>query len=259
MQYKTAIVTGASSGIGASIAKQLCLRNTKVYALARTESRLKSVQKSLPNAKQNLFIPIVCDVSKASTVDNTMKSIFSKADVDLIVNNAGVGFYKDLTKHSPSEIEQVIATNLYGTINITRSVLTCSDRTHPLQIVNTASLAGRIGFPQMSIYSATKFAIIGLTEALRLEYANKKVAFTVLLPGKTDTDFFAKAGMEDFQASVKDLKSYYSSDKVAAIFLTKLRPEKNTIVIGNDKIFLKLLPFIPFKLRFKVLDIVNKL
>jgi short-subunit dehydrogenase len=126
-------------------------------------------------------------------------------------------------------------------------------------MVYTSSLAGKVGFPEMSIYSASKFAIEGFVDSLRSEYESKGVMFTVLRPGITRTPFFKKAGMEAFENSVKDLKNCYTPDKVAEIFYEKISPSVKTIVVGNDKYFLALLPFTPFRYRFKVLDFTNKL
>jgi short-subunit dehydrogenase len=259
INLQAVVITGASSGIGAAIAKQLCEKGITTYALARGTAQLEQVKKTLPQDKQEYFIPVTCDISSTSEVNAAFKDIFAKNKIDMVVNNAGIGFNNDFLAFSDAEIDQVIATNIRGTISVTRAALNNRDPIRHLQIVNTTSLFGRIGCPQLSIYSASKFAVEGLTESLRLEFTNEAVGFTVLRPGITDTAFFGKAGMEQFQEKVKDLKSYFSPDQVATIFLARLRRDSKAIVVGNDKIFLALLPFIPFSKRFNVLDLVNKL
>ena len=256
--YKTAVVTGASSGIGAAIARKLAENGTMVYAFARSSDKLKAVQKSIAKGSQKNFMPIICDVSKRDDVRSALQTAYAKGYVDLVVCNAGIGYSKKLEQQSWQEIDSVIDTNLRGTLHLIKNCLELRSN-HSVQFVCTTSLAGKIGFPKLSVYSATKFAIEGLVEALRNEYDQKDVSFTILRPGITATAFFSAAGMQDFENSVKGLKSYYSPDTVADVFLKNLSSGNGTIVVGNDKYFLALLPFIPFNMRFKVLDMVNKI
>lgn len=257
--YKKAIVTGASSGIGASIANELVNSGAKVYALARNKKDLMGIQSGLPAKVQKNFIVTVCDVADEKKVELVIGKIFkNEKKIDLVISNAGVGYSKAIVNHTWDEVDQVIATNLCGTINIIKSSLEYKG-SHPLHIVATSSLAGKMGFPEMPIYSATKFAIEGLIESLRYEYPKDEVSLTVLRPGITATPFFAKAGMQGFKESVENLKSFYTPDRVAKLFLSQLKWGKKVIVIGNDKYFLPLLPFIPFSARLKVLDVINKL
>lgn len=259
MQYKTAVVTGASSGIGKAIADQLCRNGVKVFGLARSKQKLQELKKTLPKDKRELFVVTPCDISKQKSAEKVLDKIFKNTPIDLVVNNAGIGFSKNFSTYTDEEINAVVNTNLYGTVTVTRAALASKPINHHVHIVNVTSLAGKAGFPQLSIYSATKFALEGLTEALRQEYDDKDASFTVLRPGITDTAFFNKAGMKDFRDTVKDTKAYYSPEKVATIFLSKLHKKRKTITIGNDKLFIALLPFIPFSMRFKVLDVINKL
>lgn len=257
-QYNAAIVTGASSGIGAAIARKLCENGTTVYALARDLKALHAVRNELPKSCRTQFMPMKCDISDREVTLKTIAGIFSEAPIDLVIANAGVGHSKNFAEYTWSDIDAVIDTNLRGTINTIRASL-ASRKDKPLQIVCTTSLAGKIGFPKLSVYSATKFAIEGLVEALRYEYREDEVVFTVLRPGITATSFFSRAGMQDFEKSVKDLKSYYTPEKVAETFVGQLSRKSSIITVGNDKYFLRLLPVIPFKHRFKILDIINKL
>lgn len=256
-KHENIVVVGASSGIGASIARRFLAEGSTVFALARNLAKMKALKKSLPKEQQPRFKIVSCDIRDSAAAKTAITKIFSDAAISLVVANAGVGFGKPLREYSDDEVDTVIDTNLRGTIAVVRASL-AAKKAAPLQIVCTTSLAGKIGFPEMSIYSASKFGIEGFIESLRSEYEPSEVAFTILRPGITATPFFKKAGMEAFQESVKDLKSYYSPDKVADIFYEKLSPKVRVITVGNDKYFLAILPFIPFKYRFNVLDLVNK-
>ena len=256
--YRTAIITGASSGIGAAISKQLCRNGIVVYALARDTKKLDRVRKELATKYRPNFHSVNCDISDRKKTTNAIRKIYSEKNVDLVICNAGVGLGKRLEEHSWEDIDRIISTNLTGSINILKSCLE-SREGHITQIVFTTSLAGKIGFPNLSVYSATKFALEGLVESLRNEYDPSQVSFTILRPGITATSFFNTAGMQDFEKSAQGLKSYYSPDKVAEIFINELSKGRKAITIGSDKYFLKILPFVTFGLRFKVLDLINKI
>ena len=262
LTYKVALVTGASSGIGAEIAKELCLRNIKVYAVARSKVNLSKVENSLPKKYKSNFILVNKDLTRENNIAQIVKLIKKNNDtVDLLINNAGVGFNKPFEQQSDKEAQTTIATNLMGPILLTKLILSVKKKSSPLHIVFTTSLAGKVGFGGLSVYSASKFALEGLAESLRLEYQDSDVSITVLRPGITDTGFFKKAGMLEFRNSVKNERSFYTPDIVANVLIKKIsnHNKPNSIIVGNDKYFLALLPFIPFKLRFKVLDIINKL
>lgn len=258
-KYTSVIVTGASSGIGSAIARQLCLEGAKVFAIARTLPDLEKVRQALPKENRAFFNPVVCDITQLQEVKRIVKDIFTKNDVDLVINNVGVGYSGEFHQQPDYMIDQIVATNLRGTISVTQSALKYRDKGRHLHIVNTTSLAGKIGFPQLAVYSATKFGIEGFTQALRYEYSSNNIAFSILRPGITDTAFFSKAGMNDYKMEVKKLKSFYSPEKVASIFLSKLNNKSKSIVVGKDKLFIALLPFIPFEMRIRVLNLIDKL
>jgi len=248
-EYSRAIVTGASSGIGAAIAKALCMKNIEVYAVARNKAKLKQVKNSLPHDKQKYFNLITADISNSQGIETILKSAQPINKVDLLVNNAGVGISKSFDKHNDHEIDSIISTNLTGTIKLTNGVLKNRSKKSKIHIIFVSSLAGKIGFPDLSVYSATKFGIEGFAQSLRTEYRNQKVKISILLPGVTDTNFFniAKMDMPD---------KMHSPDNVASTLLKNIN--KSVVVVGGDKYFIKLIPFIPFHNRFKVLSITNK-
>lgn len=258
-EYNSALVTGASSGIGAAIAKQLCLAGVQVLAAGRSEDRLERVRSSLPKKKQKLFLPVVGDLANKKDITKILKQSTTHGPIDLLVNNAGTG-YSDRFENIPDEaIENIVSTNLIGHLLLTKGVLKQRSREAPMHVVFVTSLAGKIGFENLSVYTATKFALEGLCEALRIEYENTPVNITVLRPGITNTNFFKVAGMDDFHNSVKGTKALHPPESVAKALLENASKRPNAIIVGNDKYFIPLIPFIPFKHRLKVLDIINKL
>jgi short-subunit dehydrogenase len=197
-EYSVALVTGASSGIGAEISKELCLTNITVIAVARDRKKLETVKKSLPKSKQKFFIVLAKDLAKKADLRDIVTRCNKENYVDLVINNAGVGIEKDFVDLTDSEISQIFSTNLFGHVYITREMLKNRKSGHPFHIVFVSSLAGKIGFPRLSAYTASKFAIEGLSEALQQEYKGTSVSITVLRPGITDTGFFKMAKMYGF-------------------------------------------------------------
>jgi short-subunit dehydrogenase len=122
-------------------------------------------------------------------------------------------------------------------------------------IIFVTSLAGKMGFPGLSAYSASKFGVEGLAESIRREVSSNNVAVTVLRPGVTDTEFFENANMQEFQKQRKEAGTLHPASKVANELVSKIHKLPNEIVIGNDKWFLRIMPFVPEKLRFAVLGL----
>lgn len=258
LPYQGAIVTGASSGIGAEIAKKLCQSGITVLAVARKRQNLEKVKKALHRDHQKYFIPTPTDISKEEDLSHIV-STAQNYKVDLLINNAGVGKNTPFEVLTQNEIEAQIQTNLVGHVLLTQKLLKLRQPQTGMHIVFVSSLAGKVGFEGLSIYTATKFAIEGLCEALKAEYKDKTVDFTILRPGITDTNFFTNANMEAFHRSVKGTKALHSAESVASYLLAKIARKPRIITVGNDKYFVRLLPFIPFSQRFKVLDMINKL
>lgn len=260
MLYERAVVTGASSGIGAEIALGLCNKGIEVLAVARSEQKLRAVKSSLDISKRALFVAVLADVSTEQGLQKVIRTAHKRGRVNLVINNAAVGISKRFADYSSQEIDLVINTNLRAPIRLAQAFINSrKSRKTPLDFVFVSSLAGKIGFPELSTYSSSKFGIEGLVESLKNEYIDQPVRFTILRPGVTDTNFFNTAGMQCFHKSVQGTRSLHSPQKVATEFIKKLPSMPSVIVVGNDKYFLKLLPFIPFRMRFKFLDIVNKI
>lgn len=258
LPYNNALVTGASSGIGQAIATRLCEQGITVFALARSRSRLNAIRNSLSPDAKPLFKSVVCDLMDDGSIKAAVDQL-SDSRIDLLVNNAGTGIYKKFELMSEDEIDKVLNTNLKGTLTLTSHILRRRAPNESLHLVFVTSLAGKIGFSDLSVYSASKFALEGFCETLRAEYEGSPVSITVLRPGVTDTAFFEKAGMQAYKETAKNLRSFYSPDKVAEIFLQNISRKPPAIIVGNDKYFLIALPFIPFRHRLKALDIINKL
>jgi NADP-dependent 3-hydroxy acid dehydrogenase YdfG len=186
LQGAAAVVTGASLGIGLAVSEALLARGARVFGLARDAQRLADVAGRLGAA----FVAQPCDVGDSARVRTAMRAAHERLGaIDIVVNNAGIGLFGAVDRMPEEQWEAMLATNLSGTYHCIREavpVMKAQGRGH---IVNIASIAALVGYPQASGYNATKFAVRGLTDALAKELAPAGIKVTALFPGTTETGF----------------------------------------------------------------------
>ncbi len=260
-KYKNAVVTGASSGIGAELSLYLAKNKCHVLAIGRDAKKLAKQRGRLSPNDQKYFHVHKADINVQSTHSRLLKAAQENGQIDLLISNAGVGVSKSFEYMTDDEIELVISTNLLSPIKLIRqlvgSTLSTGKKTR-LQIVLVTSLAGKMGFPELSTYTASKFGLEGFAEVLRHDLKQTNISICVLRPGVTDTEFFNVADMHDFYNSVKGKKVLHTAESVAVELFEKLSPDLEELTIGSDKYVIKVLPFINWKNRLKALDLINK-
>lgn len=195
LQNKTAIITGASSGLGYSFSKKLITKGVRVYGLARRSNKLEEIKAKLGD----LFIPVKIDITKSDDISRWVDDTFNEElQPHILINNAGLGLFGNVDELSVEDWNTMIATNLNGVFYITRKIVPFmkAGETHS-HIFNIASVAGLLGNPQISGYNATKFGLRGFSEALFKELRYDKIKVTTLFPGSISTNFFDNAkGMD---------------------------------------------------------------
>ena len=189
---KTAIVTGASSGLGAEFSKALVAKGATVYGLARRESRLAELAQTLGRA----FRPMPCDITVEGDVADAITSL---SRIDILINNAGLGRFAPVDEQNLADWSVQIDTNLSGVFYCTRAVVPIMKAQNEQtgfggHIVNIASIAGIVGNPNLSAYNATKFGLRGFSEATMKELRGFGIKVSVLCPGSTETGFGRKSG-----------------------------------------------------------------
>jgi NAD(P)-dependent dehydrogenase (short-subunit alcohol dehydrogenase family) len=179
---KVILITGGSSGIGKSIGEYLADRGFKVYGTSRS-----------PEKYSNSKFPILkLDVSNKGTISETIKIIIEKeGKLDVLVNNAGVGITGPLEELPEAQIKANFDTNFFGPINVIKAVLPQMRKQHDGLIINVTSIAGYMGLPYRSIYSASKGALELVTEAFRMELKDFNVKMTNIAPGDFATNIAA--------------------------------------------------------------------
>jgi len=186
----TGIVTGASSGIGAQLARDLAAGGMRVALLARRTERLQALVAEIERGGgQALAAP--ADVAEQASVDAAVRAVVARfGGVDLLVNNAGYGRHVLFKDHDVADIERMMRTNYFGIVYATKAVLPGMRERRRGWIVNIASVAGKLGQPDEAAYSATKFAVTGLSEGLSYELAPLGIHVMAVYPALVRTEMF---------------------------------------------------------------------
>jgi short-subunit dehydrogenase len=206
-------VTGGSRGIGAAVAKAAAARGARVGLIARSAQDMDDVLRVL-NGKGVAATADVAD--RSATIDALDNVEASLGPIDVLVANAGIGAYGPLVDMSYEELERVVHVNVLGTMYAIRAVLPGMVQRRRGHVVTVGSIAGRIGSPFEAVYSATKFAGVGLTEALAVEVAPYGVAVSLVNPGVVATEFGNARGHPYDRERPKPISAEAVADAVIA-------------------------------------------
>jgi NAD(P)-dependent dehydrogenase (short-subunit alcohol dehydrogenase family) len=177
-----ALVTGASSGIGAAVAAELVRRSYRVFGTSRK-----------PTALGAGIEPLVLDVGAQGSVESCVKQVLDAAGrLDVLVNNAGYLLAGAIEEATPEEAQAMFETNYFGVVRMTRAVLPTMRAQRSGHVVTISSLAGRVPVPFWGHYNASKFAVEGLMETLRYEVEPFGVRVCLVEPGAIKTPFYAQ-------------------------------------------------------------------
>lgn len=194
IQAKVAVVTGASSGLGKAISDAVIQKGGTVYGLARSAEKLGALHQQLGKA----FIPVALDISDRKTVNAWVNECFENiAAPDILINNAGAGYFGKINELPLEHWHEMIETNLNGMFYLTSAIVALMKRKKaPAHIVNIGSVLGKTGSSERSGYCATKFGVQGFTEALGKELRYDGIKVTAINPGSINTGFFEASGVK---------------------------------------------------------------
>ena len=200
---KVWFITGASKGFGLEFINQLLTKGDAVAATSRNLQQLKDAA----NTDNANFLPLEVDlVNEQSVADAIDKTIAQFGRIDYVVNNAGYGIAGSLEELSDKEARQNFDVNVFGSLNVIRQVMPHLRKQQSGHIFNISSIAGITGsFPGFGIYCATKFAVVGFTEALAVEGKPFGIKATIILPGYFRTNFLES---DSLAVSAKRMDEY---------------------------------------------------
>lgn len=192
-QGRVVLVTGAARGIGRATAEAFARAGAHVALTSRDTKQLEAIASQLRSTGANVSTHHldVTDRREAFAVIESVAKEFGR--LDILVNNAGIGQCLRLGDLEWEDTRKIVDTNLMGIIHCIQAALPILKKQGSGQIVNVSSTAGHKGIPFLSVYCATKFAVRGLTESLRMELHKEGVEVISVCPGTTDTDFFRSA------------------------------------------------------------------
>ncbi|MCT2537460.1 SDR family oxidoreductase [Aquibacillus koreensis] len=194
IQSKNIIITGASSGIGHMMAIQVAKQGGNPILVARTEARLKKLQEQLVDTYDVDCRFYVVDLLDLQAWNNCLHKIVEDVQqIDAIINNAGFGIFDYIEKSDWNKIESMVQLNILALIRAVHQLLPHFIERKQGHIINIGSQAGKIATPKSAVYSATKHAVIGFTNALRLEVEEKGIFVTSVNLGPVRTNFFELA------------------------------------------------------------------
>ena len=253
----TALITGASSGIGEEFAKQLAAKKTDLILVARSQDKLKALASKLQQQHSINAEVIVQDLTEPAAGKTVFDSIQQQGlTVDLLINNAGSGDYGDFSDRDLSKQLAMIQLNVTVLTELTGLFLPVMKQRGYGTIINLSSIAGFQPLPYMSVYAATKAFVLSFTEALWAENKNTGIRILALCPGSTDSDFFNRADFPDSMAeSQKNLMT--PTEDVVADALKALDKKRSNIVTGGlpNQVIANLPRFLP---RALLVDGVEK-
>ncbi|RCJ16738.1 oxidoreductase [Nostoc sp. ATCC 43529] len=228
----TALITGASSGIGKAFAQELAARKTNLVLVARSEDKLNQLAKELKEKYKVQIDVIAKDLTEANAAAGVFDATKTKGlTIDLLINNAGFGYYGDFAESDGERQVKIVQLNILALVDLTHKFLPIMRQRRSGSIINVSSITGFQPIPYLSVYAASKAFILSFSEALWAENRQYGVRVLVTCPGPIETNFFAEANFPPALAG--STEKVYSSEEVVRESLKALEEWQPTVIIGD--------------------------
>lgn len=260
MSNLTAVIVGATGGIGKAIVENLCAHNVNVILVARNIEALQDMHNRLKDQFPQIKLSsLCCDLSDATSRQKFIQTLAQQnVTINYYINNAGINDFSLFSQQSAEAIEQMMMVNVVYPLEMIQKIIPLMSKQEPSQIINMGSTFGSIGYPGYVSYCASKFALRGATEALAREYSNSPIRFKYFSPRATDTamnspivvEMNAKLGvkMDSPEFVAEELYQFLQNDK---LYYQVGYPEKIFVKVNQ------ILPTVVSKAINKNIDIIK--
>jgi dehydrogenase/reductase SDR family protein 7B len=257
-QERVVLVTGAASGIGRATSETFARAGANVALTSRDTKQLETIAGQLRTlgVKVSTHHLDVTDRTEAFTVIETVAKEFGR--LDILVNNAGIGQCLHLRDLQWEDTRKIVDTNLMGIIHCIQAVLPIMKEQGSGQIVNVSSTAGHKGIPFLSVYCATKFAVRGLTESLRMELHKEGIEVISVCPGTTDTNFFRRSITNGKGWWLKSPWTHGPDGVAERILHACARHKREVVLTPEGKMMVIINKFAPRLIDFMTLKVAAK-
>ena len=230
MNGRRILITGASSGIGKALAQQMAPLGAKLVLAARSEDKLKALADSLPGAPLVVAADITQDADRQRLLERAVEQL---GGLDVLVNNAGIASWAHFADSTEEILRQIMEVNFFAPAELIRKAIPILVNGNQPAIVNVSSMCGRRAMPAWTEYSASKYALCGLTEALRGELARFDIDILLIIPGLTKSDFSQHFLKSEGRAKIEYDKGM-PPETVANAIVKAIRKNKTETWIGSD-------------------------
>ena len=231
LKNKNALITGAGKGIGKAIALALAKEGVNIILVARTQNEIDNVAAKARSLRVKA-LAITADVADINSVNAAIeKALAEFGTIDILINNAGIAAFGKFLELEPTDWERIIQVNLMGTYYVTRAVLPNMIERQTGDIINISSTAGLSGNALTSAYSASKFAVLGLTESLMQEVRKHNIRVTALTPSTVATDMAKELKLTDGNP-----ETVMQAEDMAELIIAQLKLNRR-VFIKNSSIW----------------------
>lgn len=231
LKNKTALITGAGKGIGKAIAIALAKEGVNVVLIARTQADVDQLADQTNNLGVK-SLALAADVSDMNSINTAVeKALAQFKNIDILINNAGIASFGKFLELDPEAWEKIIQVNLMGTYYTTRAVIPNMIERQSGDIINISSTAGLNGNALTSAYSASKFAVLGLTDSLMQEMRKHNIRVSALTPSTVATDLALDLNLTDGNP-----EKVMQSEDIAELLIAQLKLNRR-VFIKNSAIW----------------------
>ncbi|MGE7215765.1 SDR family NAD(P)-dependent oxidoreductase [Priestia koreensis] len=258
LKNKVVVITGASSGIGEKVALKAAELGAKPVLIARSVDKLVALSDQIKEKFGTTCTYYQLDVGDFVKVTETFQRIIQEEKtIDILINNAGFGVFDTFYQANFSDIEKMFEVNVLGLMACTKAVLPFMMDHNSGHIINIASQAGKLATPKSSGYSASKHAVLGFTNSLRLELGKTNIAVSAVNPGPIETNFFNiadKSGTYVKNVQQFMLKSDYVADRIIGLMQKPKRELNLPKWMNMGSVLYNLFPRLADKLTGNILN-----